>query len=130
MILVDTDVLISHLRGIPEANDWLRDARTEGPIAASVIAITELVGGMRSQQRREVTRLLGSLRIVPVNELVGYRAGEFRRRYRRSHSSIGTADYLVAATADVHGLRLATLNVRHFPMFRDLEPPWPTSPRD
>jgi predicted nucleic acid-binding protein len=124
VILVDTDVLISHLQGVPEANEWLQNARAEGSLAASVVAVTEIVGGMRSPERREVTRLLNSLRTLPVNELIGYRAGEFRRRYRRSHSSIGVADYLIAATADVHGLRLATLNVKHFPMFRGLQPPF------
>lgn len=124
MILVDTDVLISHLRGVPEANEWLRDARTKDPLAVSVVALAEIVGGMRSPERREVTRLLSSLRTLPVNELIGYRAGELRRRYRRSHSNIGMADYLIAATADVHGLSLATLNVKHFPMFHPLRPPF------
>ncbi len=46
------------------------------------------------------------------------------RRYRRSHGGIGLGDYLIAATADVNGLELATLNTRHFPMFPGLEPPF------
>ncbi|MBV8928306.1 MAG: VapC toxin family PIN domain ribonuclease, partial [Mycobacteriaceae bacterium] len=37
---------------------------------------------------------------------------------------IGLGDYLVAATADVKGLELATLNVRHFPMYENLQPPF------
>ena len=40
-------------------------------------------------------------------------------------AAIGLADYLVAATADLHGLPLATLNVKHFPMFDDLRAPFP-----
>lgn len=46
------------------------------------------------------------------------------RRYRRSHSGIGLGDYLIAATQQVHGVPLATLNVRHFPMLPDLTPPF------
>jgi len=42
----------------------------------------------------------------------------------RKHSGIGLGDYLIAATADVKGYRLATLNVRHFPMFTILRPPF------
>jgi predicted nucleic acid-binding protein len=48
------------------------------------------------------------------------------RQYRRSHSGIGLADYLIAATAELHGLTLATLNVRRFPMFSNLESPFET----
>jgi predicted nucleic acid-binding protein len=35
---------------------------------------------------------------------------------------IDIPDAIIAATAEHHGLKLATLNVRHFPMFRKLKP--------
>lgn len=124
MYLVDSDVLIAHLRGVDAARDWLLAARAAGPLAISAVSVTEITGGMRSAERREVWRLIGSVRIEPVTELEARRAGEFMRRYRRSHGAIGVADYLIAGTADVHGLTLATLNVRHFPMFDDLRPPF------
>jgi len=31
---------------------------------------------------------------------------------------------VIAATAAVHGLELATLNTKHFPMIPDLRPPF------
>jgi len=124
VILVDSDVLIAHLRGVESAHTWLREARTAGPLAVSVVSIAELTGGMRPAERREVWSLLGSLRAEPVTELVARRAGELMRQYRRSHSGAGIADYLIAATADLRGQQLATLNVRHFPMFADLRPPF------
>ncbi len=125
MILVDSDVLIAHLRGIQVAGDWLADARRRtGPLAVSVVSIAEIAGGMRSGERREVTRLLDSLQALPVDHSIGWRAGEFRRRFGRSHNAIGIPDYLIAASADVHGCELATLNVRHFPMFDELAPPF------
>jgi predicted nucleic acid-binding protein len=124
VILVDTDVLIAHLRGIEDARAWLHSARTQGPIAASVVSIAELTGGMRSMERREVWGLLSVLRAEPVTELIGRRAGELMRRFRRSHTGIGIADYLIAATAEDRGAALATLNVRHFPMFPDLKAPF------
>lgn len=125
MILVDSDVLIANFRGVEAAQEWLLRARTEqGVLAASAVAVAEITGGMRSPERREVTRLLSSLRVLPVSETIAYRAGEFRRRYGRSHCGIGTVDYLVAATADLNGLPLATLNVKHFPMLEGLVPPF------
>ena len=128
MNLVDSDVLIAHLRGTDSARDWLVSARTRSPMAISVVSIAELIGGMRSAERREVWALLASFRSEPITDVVARRAGEFMRRYRRSHSGIGLGDYLIAATADVKGLELATLNVRHFPMFPGLKPPFSEAP--
>ena len=124
MILVDTDVLIAHLRGAEPARSWLREARGLGPLSVSVVSVAELTGGMRSGERREVWALLTALRPEPVTEIVARRAGELMRRYRRSHQGIGTADYLIAATAETRGAELATLNLRHFPMFPDLRAPF------
>jgi predicted nucleic acid-binding protein len=125
MILVDGDVLIAHLRGVAEARDWLLLARRqEGRLSASVVSVAEVAGGMRSEERREVGRLLSSLQIWTVDERVAWRAAELMRAHRRSHSGIGLRDYLVAATALTEGLELATLNVRHFPMFVGLTPPF------
>jgi predicted nucleic acid-binding protein len=123
VILVDSDVLIAHLRGVAAARDWLQAARRDtGPLAISVISVTEVAGGMRSGERREVTRLLATMRPFGVTERISWRAAELMRRYRRSHSGIGLGDYLIAATAEVEGLDLATLNVRHYPMFAELAP--------
>jgi predicted nucleic acid-binding protein len=124
MILVDSDVLIAHLRGVAVARDWLVGARNDGPLAISAVSIVELIGGMRTVERREVWRLLASFRLEPATEMVARRAGDMMRRYRRSHNRIGLGDYLIAATADVQGLELATLNIRHFPMFEGLQPPF------
>ncbi len=125
MKLVGSDILIAHLRGVPAAREWLaRTRRESGPLAISVVTVAEIAGGMRSGERREVTRLLTSMHCYQVSERVGWRAAEFMRTYRRSHSGIGLGDYLIAATADVQGLELSTLNVRHFPMFPGLTAPF------
>jgi len=108
-----------------EARDWLLDARRRtGPLGVSVVSITEVAGGMRSRERREVGRLFASLATFPVNERVAWRAAELMRTYRPSHSGIGLGDYLVAATAENEGCELATLNVRHYPMFPGLQAPF------
>jgi predicted nucleic acid-binding protein len=123
--LVDSDILIAHLRGVTAARDWLEAARREsGPLAISAVSIAEVAGGMRSGERREVNRLLAAMRRVPLSESVAWRAAGFMRTYRRSRQGIGLGDYLIAGTADVEGLELATLNVKHFPMFPGLEKPF------
>lgn len=124
MTLADSDVIIAHLRGVERARDWLVAARRAGPVSVSSVTLAEVYGGMRSAERHEVRALLDSLRCEPVTRAVGVRAGELARSYRRSHAAISIADYLIAATALVTGAELATLNVRHFPMFSDLRPPF------
>jgi predicted nucleic acid-binding protein len=125
VILVDSDILIEHLRGTKAARDWLVAARqSSGPLAISVVSLTEIAGGMRPPERREVLRLLGSMQRFEVTEQVAWRAAMLMQDYRRSHSGIGLGDYLIAATALTEGLELATLNIRHFPMFPGLARPF------
>jgi predicted nucleic acid-binding protein len=125
VILVDSDILIEHLRGKKDARDWLVQARqATGPLAISVVSLTEIAGGMRSPERREVIRLLGSMKRFDVTEQVAWRASTLMRTYRQSHSGIGLGDYLIAATALTEGLELGSLNIRHYPMFADLTRPY------
>lgn len=121
--LFDSSVLIAHLRGDRRATELLLGVA--GPERlASVLSRIEIEGGMRSGERRDVGALFGVLRLLPVTDAVARRAGEHLRRYRRSHDGIDLVDYAVAATAELHGARLITLNVKHFPMVADLRPAW------
>ena len=124
MILVDTDVLVHHLRGSPVATEWLLERRAEAPLTISAVTVAEITGGMRADERRETWRLLAAFRVESVTDGIARLAGGLRREYRASHSGIGIADYLIAATATVLGYELATLNVRRFPMFAELAAPF------
>jgi predicted nucleic acid-binding protein len=121
--LFDSTILIAHLRGDDRATGLLLDAADEGALA-SVISRSEIEGGMRSGERRDVSRLFDGLVLLPVTDAVARRAGRQLRRFRSSHSGIDLADYLIAATAEEEGVSLVTLNVKHFPMFSGLRPPW------
>lgn len=123
MIVLDTSVLIAHLRGDEAATRYLLDIPT-GQRAASVLARIEIEGGMLSGERRSVAGLFSILTLLPVTDAVAHRAGELLRAYRRSHQGVDLVDYAVAATVELHGATLATLNVRHFPMFEGLLPPF------
>ncbi len=121
--LFDSSALIAHLRGEPQATSLLLATATEDRLA-SVLSRAEIEGGMRSAERARVASLFGVLTLLPVTDPIAGRAGEYLREHRRFHPGIDLVDYLVAATAELHGARLATLNVRHFPMLKGLEPPW------
>lgn len=123
--LFDSTILIAHLRGDARATELLLDAAADdGGAFASVISRTEIEGGMRSGERRDVGLLFEGLRLLPVTDAVARRAGRHLRRFRRSHPGIDLADYLIAATAEEAGTTLVTLNVKYFPMVAGLRPPW------
>lgn len=120
-MLFDTSVLIAHLRGDERATQLLLSVPTADRLA-SVLARVEIEGGMRSGERASVAGLFHGMRLVPVTDAIARRAGEHLRRFRRSHSGIDLVDYVIAATAEAHDVPLMTLNIRHFPMFKDLKP--------
>jgi predicted nucleic acid-binding protein len=118
-VVIDSDVLIDVLRGIPAASAFLKGL--DRPPVCSEVSRVEVLRGMRSGERRATERLLSLVGWASVDETVSVTAGTFGRRFRRSHA-LAVPDLLVAATADRLGLPLATRNVRDYPMFPDLEP--------
>ena len=122
MKLFDTDVLIEHLRGNEDATALLLEVSSAGQAACSVLTRFELLAGMRSNERSQIRQLLDSLTNLETSQEVATRAGEWARSFRRSHAGISSIDYLIAATAEIHGADLLTGNVKHFPMFSDLQP--------
>lgn len=122
--LLDTSILIDHLRGRAEATEVLLAAASDETPLVSALTRVEIEGGMRSDQRHGVRRLFDVLDIVPVTDEIARDAGELLRRYRQSHPGIDLVDFVIAATARVTGSQLLTLNVRHFPMFDRLRAPY------
>jgi predicted nucleic acid-binding protein len=120
--LCDTSVLVDVLREDQRAIIWF-ESDTSKP-AVSVVSLAELYAGARSrQQESDIERLASSLTLYPVSRAIAIAAGGFLKHYRSSHG-VEIADALIAATAEHHGLGLATLNVKHFPMFERLRAPY------
>lgn len=128
MRLFDTDVLIEHLRGNATGTELVRAAVAEDQGACSVLTRFELLAGMRSAERAAVRGLLDALANVPVTLEIATQAGDWGRRFRRSHAHVGAVDYLIAATADYLDADLLTRNVKHYPMFPGLSPALPPTP--
>jgi len=122
--LVDTSVLIDFLRARPEAVDLLQRERATEPLHASEITRVEILTGMHREEEAGTRALLEALVWHPVDAEVAEIAGDLGRRWRPVHRAMDGADLAIAATAQLGGHRLLTLNVRHFPMFADLEPPY------
>lgn len=120
-VLLDTCIVIDVLRGNADAETYL--ASLDGPAALSVVSIQELFAGARDREIPGIEAVVTTLDLVPVSAEIARRAGELTRRYFKSHGT-GTNDCFIAATAEIHDLPLATLNLKHFPMFPDLARPY------
>lgn len=90
----------------------------------SAVTATELIAGVRSlAEQRQVDELIETYIVHDIDLDTAVLAGDYLRRFRPSHG-IGALDALIAATATVRGLELATLNLKHFPMFEGLRRPY------
>ncbi len=116
--LLDTSVLIDYLRGRPDAVNLVHSL-TELPTSSEVCRV-ELLQGLRANEEQDAAELIAAIDWIPVVEPVAARAGELGRRWRRSHSGIGVADLIIAASAELTDATLLTLNVKHFPMIDGL----------
>lgn len=124
-VLVDTSVLVDHLRGYePAARAMSELVRSGRPRVASVLTRTEILHGLPPRRVAGWERLAGILTWLPVDLAVADRAGALAQQYRASQSSIDIVDHLIAATAEHHQAELWTRNVRHFPSFPGLRPPY------
>lgn len=99
-LLLDTDVLVDHLRGHRQL--VVDDA------AISAVTRAELFAG-DERQEAAVRALLGDYAEVDVDRRIAERAGRLKRQ-----TGLGIADALIAATALEHELTLMTRNRRHF----------------
>jgi predicted nucleic acid-binding protein len=123
--LVDTSVAVDHLRGYASAVvllEGLVEAREE--LLASELTRYELRAGVRAKETGALSRFFTALRWVPVDAEIAEAGGDLARRYRKTHPTIDDVDYLIAGTAVLTGAELLTLNVRHFPMFVELQAPY------
>ena len=122
-LVVDTSVLIDHLRGDKRALKVLLSAIDRGDELWSVSVVrTEVLVGARSGEEQATERLLAQLRWLAVDNDLADAAGGMGRQLLRSHPGVDTVDYLLAAAVERLEARLLTLNVRHFPMLEGLSP--------
>lgn len=116
-ILTDSDILIEVSRGRDKAlvSRWLELGRSDTLILFSPVSVAELWTGARSSEHAALEALFNALTCVPVDAAVGRRAGDYLRRYRKSHA-VELGDALIASSAVATGARLWTRNRKHYPM--------------
>lgn len=119
-LLIDSDVLIDHLRKQKSALDFLSIEVEKGSLLfTSVINRVEILAGMRKGEEENVKSLFEIIIPIDVDVEIADRAGEYLRRFSKSHA-LNIGDAIIAATSMEMGLKLVTRNLKHYPM-KDIE---------
>ncbi|MGA2531652.1 MAG: PIN domain-containing protein [Candidatus Aminicenantales bacterium] len=106
--LLDSTVLIDHLRGIVEATKWLQKLR-EGEAVISVITRAEVLCGGTEDETLAAYELCEQFECLPLTKDVATRAAELRKR-----NGWRLPDALQAAMALRSGLKLVTRDSKDF----------------
>ncbi len=123
MILLDTDVVSGLMRQPRDALlvSWL-SKQVDQQLATSVITLAEIsfglqrlpIGRRSAEMQQRFDSLLSVVRLVDVDAQIARKSASFRSQREISGRPIALADALIAATASVLELELATRNIRDF----------------
>ena len=135
-ILLDTCVISELIKPAPDASVLAWTGGTpEATCFLSAITLGEVMGGVsRLPAGKRRSRLEGwfegllthyESRVIPVDAEVARKWGRLAGELARRGAPTSMADGLIAATALVHGLKLATRNIADFKPFGvEVVDPW------
>ena len=125
MKIIDASVAIDALRGDTAAQRLLTElGASSTDVIGSEVTRFEILAGMLPSEEEPTERFFAEVIWLPVDEVVARTAASLARVFRARNRGIDDADYIVAATAALLGADLLTTNVKHFPMFPELSPPY------
>ena len=115
-VVLDSDVIIEILRGARGTLQAAIALEESGvPTFCTAISWAEIFAGVRRGEEAVTRAFFEARGEVVLDGKIGRQAGDYLARYAKSHR-VEIADALIAAAATTSGLRLWTLNRKHYPM--------------
>lgn len=114
--LLDSDVVIWHLRGHASVVELILSLARKGRVGLSSISRAEILLGMREPERELTLLFLDGCETLPVTAATADRASEAIRGFRAQGVTLSLPDALVGATALSASIPLYTCNPRHYPI--------------
>ena len=111
--LLDTNIIIHALNGVPAVRRRLNEAEERGEILTSAVVVGELIYGAEcsarcEENRQNIRQKLERIGIVPLDARVADRWGTLKSRLRARGRGKADIDLLIAATAVEEGAVLVT----------------------
>ena len=121
-LLLDTSVLIDHLREYKPASEFLETVFNSGILVTiSSVSEMELYAGKSMENpaiEESVNNFLKLFKVLPVTTDIARQAGRLLRRHR--HQGLTPMDAIIAGTALEHNANLITRNIKHFRMVKGI----------
>ena len=124
-VMLDTTVLIDALRGRPAADRVRQLLKDRNLLVTTAINVEEIFRGLRSKEKSSADALFAAIRVLPIRREEGELAGRWRREFSAIGITLHQADCLIAAAAIAVNARLATGNIKDFPMSGLMVESWP-----
>ena len=126
MKCLDTDLLVSILRGKEEAKKNVNELDEEAKGATTSVNAFELFFGAYKSERKqenlkEASKLLERLTVFPLNLASSKKAAEISAKLMTKGETIDFRDAMIAAIALEYGLTLVTRNQVHFKRIKGLQ---------
>jgi len=124
MVIIDTDIIIDHLRQPESKTTLLRKIAAKihkKNLAISIISVQELYEGKSTLDENKEQFLLATitpLKILPYSWETAKLAGQIARNLKRP---IELGDAAIAATAIINGAEFFTKNKKDFKKIKDLK---------
>ena len=120
MLLLDTDVMVDILRGYEPAKQWLEAAQNQILGIPGLVAMELLQGCENSREQKCLEKILSGFPLLWAEPSHCEQALKIFATYRLSHQ-LGLLDGLIAETAIGVGAELATFNVKHYQVLKELQ---------
>ena len=114
---VDSNVLIDYLKGNVKAQAFLNKIFSDADYELCLGAIqrAEIIFFTRQNEEKAVLEVLGNFKSYSVSQEIVDLGAKIYKKWNPSHG-IDINDALLAASVDIHGGVIFTLNTKHFPM--------------
>lgn len=121
-VLIDTSFFIQHLRSSKKAETPLYNLPESLKLYTSSVTIYELLAGANNEAKRAlISMTLEEVEILPFDEVTASEAAKIFQELKLKNKLIEFRDIFIAATALVHNLPVASLNVKHFERIEALQ---------
>jgi predicted nucleic acid-binding protein len=120
--LLDSDLIISMLRGNPEARETFQSFIKYQDCMISVVTYVEVATGeyIRDPRiSRTIRDLLDPIAAIDFNRGIAQKAAKIHAQIKGHSKQMGLGDLQIAATASFSRRILVTRNISHFALFAD-----------
>lgn len=122
LICLDSSVLIEYFRKTDKSNSFLFQlSQNHQYFAISAVVYFEVLKGSNFEQDNFWHTFFENIEILPLTKEIIGTSISLHRDLKTKRKTSDAMDLLIASTAMFHGLKLATLNTKHFIHFSDLE---------